>query len=48
MSWIVRVSDMEEIYKILVGEQSLETARHIWKENNKIFLERRVKRIGII
>jgi hypothetical protein len=39
---------MEQIYKILVGEQSLGTPRHRWKENNKVFLERRIKRTGII
>jgi hypothetical protein len=44
ISWIVRVSGMQQIYKILVGEQSLETQRHTWKENNKLFLERRMKR----
>ena len=47
MSWIVRVSVMEQIYK-LVGEQSLEKPRHRWKENNKMFLERRMKRTAKI
>jgi len=39
---------MEQIYKILVGEQSLAKPRHRWKENNKMFLERIVKRTIII
>lgn len=48
MSWIFRVAGMEQIYSILVKEKSLEISRHRWKENNKMFLERRVKGIGII
>jgi hypothetical protein len=38
---------MEQIYKILVGEQSLEIPRHRWKEKNRMFLERRMEKIGI-
>jgi hypothetical protein len=48
MIWIVRVPGMEEIHMILIGKQSLETPRHRWKEYIKIFLERRMKRTGII
>jgi hypothetical protein len=39
MSWIIRVSGMEQIYKILVGEQSLGTPRHRWKKIMKCFLK---------
>jgi hypothetical protein len=39
---------MEQIYNIFVKEKSLEISRHRRKENNKMFLERRMKGNGII